>query len=86
MNFYSDDINDIITSKEEAEVKAKAAEDIKTRARNDFRDAVSATQTYLSNCAYAMPTLTYQKFLKAFETNYSLGKLDMERYSTMTLR
>lgn len=86
MNFYIDDINDVIKSNDDQETKAKMAEDIKTRARSDYRDTVTATQTYLSNCAYAMPTLTYQKFLKAFETNYVLGKLDMERYSTMTIR
>ncbi len=86
MNFYTDDINDVISSNEEQEAKAKISEDIKTRARNDFRDAVAATQTYLSNCSYIMPSLSYQKFLKAFEENYALGKLDIERYSSMTIK
>lgn len=83
MNFYTDDINDVIASNEEPDAKAKVSEEIRTRARSDYRDAVTSTQTYLSNCAYVMPTLTYQKFLKAFESSYVLGKLDMERYTTM---
>jgi len=84
MSFYMEDLTDLISSREySAEDKAKEAEDIQTRARNDYREVVSASQTYLRNCAYAMPTLTYQKFLKGFESNYYLGQLDTTEFSTM---
>lgn len=86
LNFYIDDLNDIAASKVDNDTKARMAEDINTKARNEFRATVTATQTYLSNCSFVMPTLTYQKFLKGFETNYSLGKIDTERYSNMNLR
>lgn len=85
MSFYIEDLNDLITSNEYSnDEKAKQAEDIQTRARNDYRDVVSASQTYLRNCSYVMPTMTYQKFLKGFESNYYLGQLDITEFSTMS--
>ena len=86
MSFYLDDLNDIATSNVDDNTKARMAEDINTKARTSFAEILNSTQTYLSNCAYVMPTLTYQKFLKGFEQNYALGKMDTERYSSMTIR
>ncbi|MBR6162982.1 hypothetical protein IKQ26_03700 [bacterium] len=85
MGFYLEDLNDLIADKElSADEKSKQAEDILARARNDYRELIAASDVYLRNCSYAMPTLTYQKFLKAFEQNYFLGDLDMSEFSTMS--
>lgn len=85
MNFYLEDLNDLITDNElTSDEKAKQAEDILARARSDYREAFTASQEFLRNCSYAMPTMTYQKFLKGFENNFYLGQLDMAEFSTMS--
>lgn len=85
MSFYLADLNDLITDTElTSDEKAKQAEDILARARSDYREAFTASQDFLRNCSYAMPTMTYQKFLKGFESNFYLGQLDMTEFSTMS--
>lgn len=83
MTFHLEDIEDIIASADATEEKSKLSGEIMAQANMDYQETLSLTNTYLRNCSFAMPPLTYQKFLKAFEQNYYLDTLNMKQYSTM---